>query len=344
MTFQVQVVEKIGGKEIHQIRLANKQGVSVSFLTLGATWQEFLVPQANGVFKNLLLGFEKPSDYQANSLFAGQTIGRTAGRIAKGQARIEGKDYQLPINNNANTLHGGPRGFHAQIWSFETVKTDQGPQLILTYNAKEAIDGFPGDLSVTLKVTLTEANEVIFNFNGSKASQTTLFNPTTHPYFNLSQYQDLHSHTLTVQADRVLEVDEELIPSGRWLDVTGTAYDFRTGQNLSTAVSQNEGFDDAWVVNGQSGEPIVILTDEESGDQLSIFSERQGVVIYTMNTLEDGVFFARDKGVLGQAFEGVAIEPQDLPDAVNHEQFNQVFLEPEEEKTYDITFVYENVK
>ncbi|WP_338014780.1 aldose epimerase family protein [Streptococcus sp. S784/96/1] len=145
------------------------------------------MPTGDGKHKNLLLGFDKPSDYGKNTLYAAQTIGRTAGRIAK------------------------------------------------------------------------------------------------------------------VQADHVLELNHELIPSGNFLDVTNTPYDFRGGQNLSSAISQNDGFDGAWVVNSKAGEAIVILTDEESGDQLRIFSERQGVVIYMMNSLEDGVYFARDNGLVGKA-------------------------------------------
>lgn len=344
MTFETSVLEVIDGKEIEKISLINKNGVKASFLTLGATWQEFLVPTESGEMKNLLLGFDKPSDYGKNTLYAAQTIGRVAGRIGKAQATIDGVTYQLPVNNNENILHGGPKGFHSHIWDYEVEEGADFVAVHFSYRAKEEVDGFPGDMDVVVTFTLTDDNRLRITFTGKNATKTTLFNPTTHPYFNLSAYQDLHSHHLTVDADYVLEVSDELIPSGRFLDVTGTAYDFRQGQNLSAAISQNNGFDDAWVVNGGAEKPIVVLRDEESGDQLSIFSERQGVVIYTMNSLEDGVYFARDKGALGRAQEGVAIEPQDLPDAVNHDNFNQVFLKPNEEKTYEIIFAYENVK
>lgn len=344
MTVETKVLEVIDGKEIVQIRLVNKNQITASFLTLGATWQEFLVPTGAGDSKNLLLGFDKPSDYGKNTLYAAHTIGRTAGRIANGQATIDGKVHRLPVNNNANTLHGGPNGFHNQVWDYKIVEGDGFVAVKFSYKAKQEIDGYPGDIDVVATFTLSDDNRLTMTFTGKNATEATLFNPTTHPYFNLSQYQDLHTHRLEVRADHVLEVNHELIPSGNFLDVTNTPYDFRGGQNLSSAISQNDGFDDAWVVNSKVGEPIVILTDEESGDQLRIFSERQGVVIYTMNSLEDGVYFARDNGLVGKAQEGVAIEPQDLPDAVNHDNFNQVFLKPGEEKTYEIVFAYENVK
>lgn len=344
MAIDTKVVEEIDGKEVIQVRLRNRNGVTASFLTLGATWQEFLVPTEAGEEKNLLLGFDLPSDYGRNALYAAQTIGRVAGRIAKGQARIDGQVYQLPVNNNANCLHGGPEGFHKQIWDFELVESDTSSSVIFTYKAKQEVDGFPGDMDVVARFTLDDDNRLTMVFTGKNATETTLFNPTTHPYFNLSQYQDLRSHYLQVQADYVLETDDELIPSGAFCEVAGTPYDFREEQNLSAAISRNDGFDDAFVVNSGADNPVVVLRDEESGDQLSIYSERQGVVVYTMNSLEDGVFFARDKGLLGRAQEGVAIEPQHLPDAVNHEHFEQIFLSPNEEKSYEIVFVYDNTK
>lgn len=344
MAIETRVLEVVGDKAIEQIKLINKQGIVASFLTLGATWQEFLVPEKNGELKNLVMGFDLPSDYGKNSLCAGQTIGRVAGRIGKAQAWIEGECYQLPVNNNANCLHGGPNGFHTQHWTYTTDEGSDFQTVTFYYQAREDVDGFPGDFDVVAEFTLYDDNRLTMTFTGKNATQTTLFNPTTHPYFNLSSRQDLQTHQLQIKADHVLETDEELIPSGVLLDVTGTPYDFRKGQNLGSAIDQNDGFDNAFVVKGKADNPVVILSDEESGDQLSIYSDRQGVVVYTMDFLDEEVYFARDKGLRGLRREGVAIEAQDLPDAVNHDHFDQVFLGIDDEKVYQITFAYERIK
>lgn len=336
----VKVVEQIDGKEVTQICLRNANGIVASFLTLGATWQAFLVPTEQGKVKNLILGFERPSDYLRNSLCAGQAIGRVAGRIASGSATIEKRRYQLPINASGHCLHGGPNGFHTKHWDYDCDEGKDFSAVTFTLHSRASDDGFPGDMTTTVTYKLDDMNRLSVTFTGKEATETTLFNPTVHPYFNMSQYQDLHSHTIRIAADYILETDQDLIPTGQCLDVTGTPYDFRQEQSLSSAIAQTEGLDDAFWVNSKADEPILVLTDEDSGDQISVYSKRQGVVVYTMNSLEEGVIFSRDNGAVGRPQEGVAIEPQDLPDAVNHEHFNQVFLKPGEEKTYDMVFAY----
>ncbi|MGT2742834.1 aldose epimerase family protein [Streptococcus plurextorum] len=342
MGIETKILENIDGKEVVQIRLKNKNGIIASFLTLGATWQEFLVPTDSGE-KNLLLGFEQPSDYFKNTLYASQVIGRVAGRIAKGQAVIDGQLVQLPMNNNGHCLHGGPGGFHTLNWSYRLEEGSDFTKVVFSQRIRSEWDGFPGDLEVSLEVMLDDDNRLSLIFKGSDATASTLFNPTIHPYFNLSCYQDLHSHTLQIEANSYLETDADLIPSGDFIKVQETAYDFRKGQNLGAAITKSGGFDDAFVVDKTADAPVLVLRDEDSGDQLSVYSDRQGVVIYTMNSLEDGVYFARDKGLEGRAQEGVAIEPQHLPDAVHHEHFDDIVMRQGEEKSYQIIFAYANV-
>lgn len=344
MSIEIKVIEKIQGNDISQIRLKNKNGVIASFLTLGATWQEFLIPKGENDLKNLIIGFEKPSEYTKNSLCAGQTIGRVAGRIGNARARIGEYIYKLPKNNNGNCLHGGPNGFHAQNWDYKVEEGSNFTRVIFSYRATSEIDGFPGDMTVQAIMTLYDNNQLSMIFKGFDATETTLFNPTSHPYFNLSNSNNLLTHQLQINSEHVLEVNEELIPSGKLKPVEGTPYDFREGKNLGSAIQKNNGFDDTFVRILGSDNKLLMLTDEESGDRISVYSNRQGIVIYTMNTLEKGIYFARDRGLEGKLQEAVAIEAQDLPDAVNHKNFNQVFLSPGEEKSYEIIFAYENVK
>lgn len=342
MLIQVNALEVVDGQEVYRIRLTNANGVSADFLTLGATWQAFWVPDGDGV-KNLVLGFDRPSDYNRNDLCAGQSIGRVAGRIGGGQFTLDGERIQLPQNNNGNCLHGGPKGFHKQHWTYETARTDDELSVTMTYQARADHDGFPGDMVVTAKFSLSNDNRLSMTYTAHNGDQKTLFNPTTHPYFNLGQTQDLNGHVLQIAADSVLDLRPDLIPTGLRREVLGTPYDFRQGQNLGEAIEASGGFDDAFVVTAAKNNPIAVLRDEVSGDQLSLFSERNALVMYTMATVEEGVSFAKDKGCAAKPCQGVALEAQTLPDAINHDGFGNIVLEPGETATYQIVFAYERV-
>jgi aldose 1-epimerase len=340
MEIKTQLVEEIDGKPVTKITLVNDQGVSASVLTLGATWQEFLVPTSSGEPKNLILGFDKPSDYFTNSLCAGQSIGRVAGRIDAGRFRLNGHDYQVPQNEKGNCLHGGPQGFHKQNWDYRLEETSDAVNVILTYSAKGEVDGFPGDMKIETKFTLDNANRFAITYTGKDTSQSTLFNPTNHVYFNLGERQDLTHHSFHLLSHQYLETRDDLVPTGKFLDVAGTAYDFRKGQNLGAAIAQIGGFDDAFVVEPSLVEPVGLLKDEESGDQLKLYSDRNAWVVYTMGGLPGGIYPARDKGQEAKEFEAVALEAQFLPDAINHDDFGDITLEPNTTKTYHIAFEY----
>ncbi|MDY4002498.1 MAG: aldose epimerase family protein [Streptococcus orisratti] len=340
MKIKTQLIETIASKAIHKITLVNDFGIEASFLTLGATWQEFLVPRANGGKKNLIIGFDQPSTYLTNGLCAGQSIGRVAGRIDSGRFEIDGKVFSVPQNEKGNCLHGGNQGFHKQVWDYDVEESKDKVTLIMTYEPKEALDGFPGDMKVEVRFSLDNANCLTITYKGSQASQPTLFNPTNHVYVNLSDRQDLTSHHLTLAADAYLETRDDLIPTGKQVDPTGTAYDFRNGQNLGQSLMKIGGYDDAFVVSPNMESPLGILKDQDSGDQLALYSDRNAWVIYTMGGISDGIFPSRDKGRAAKEFEAVALEAQFLPDAINHQGFGDIVLRPGQEKIYHIAFEY----
>lgn len=337
MKIETQVIEVIDGKEVTQIRLTNDKGTTASFLTLGATWQEFLVVQSDATKKNVVLGHDRPSDYLKNGICAGQSVGRVAGRIKLGQVTLDNQFYQLPQNNNGNCLHGGNRGFHRQHWNYEL--TENG--VVFSYQATETEDGFPGDMLVRVHYQLDHDNRLRVTYTGSEASCKTLFNPTNHVYFNLSTRDDLSSHTLFIASDQRVETDEQLIPSGRLLDVTDTDYDFRSEKSLQEAIEKTGGLDDAFVLSGKSEQPVAQLTDHISGNRVSIYSDRNGLVVYSFNFPEDGVVFSRSKHRQNLRHEGVALEVQTLPDAIHHSTFGNIVLEPHQTVSYDIIYEFE---
>lgn len=344
MKIETKVIEVIGSREVTQIRLINNHGTTASILTFGATWQELLLPQKDGRLKNVVLGHDKPSDYLENGICAGQTIGRVAGRIKGGQVVIDGACYDLPKNNNGNCLHGGLKGFHRQHWDYELQEADDAVGVVLTYEAKEREDGFPGDMTVRAHYRLDNQNCLHVVYTGFAASMRTLFNPTNHVYFNLSDHADLSSHTLCIPADQILAVDEQLIPLGNQLDVTDTAYDFRVAKPLVPAIQETGGLDDVFVVTPSTKQPVATLSDQESGDQVSVYSGRNGLVVYSFNFPESGVVFSRSKHRQNLRHEGVALEAQTLPDAIHHDGFGDILLSPGESISYEITYSFTHVK
>lgn len=335
-----EIVATINGKNIEKYTIVNDNDVQVGLLTLGATWQEFLVPDGKGGHKNIIIGFDDPAEYGKNTLCAGQSIGRVAGRINHGQFKLYGKLMQLPQNENGNTLHGGPQGFHKQIWQACVDLERNQISIVMTYNAKESVDGFPGDMLVTVRFTLDNKNRFTIQYTGKNGGQATLFNPTNHVYFNLGERQDLAHHTFTLAADCYLETRDDLVPTGKFIDVAGTAYDFQTGQNLGEAIADTGGLDDAFLVNASLDKPCGELKDEESGDSVHLYSDRDTWVVYSMGGIPEDIYPARDKGKMAKEFEALALEAQFLPDAINHDDFGDIVLPANTEKTYTIAFEY----
>lgn len=340
MKSHVEVVETIAKKEIHRITLTNDHGVSISLLTLGATWQEFMVPKDDSSFKNIILGFDKPSDYLSNGLCAGQSIGRVAGRIDKGQVFLDGQTIQLPQNENGNCLHGGPNGFHRNIWDYTLEEGGEHISVKMTYEARENHDGFPGDIKVSVSYTLTQDNDVIIRFRGENGEKRTLFNPTNHVYVNLGESQDLGDHDLYLNSSNYLETRDDLIPTGNILSVSGTHYDFRQPKNLGDAIIAQGGFDTAFLVNPSLIQKNGELRNCVTGESLAFYSDRNAWVIYTMGGIPNGIYPARDHGKEAREFEAIALEGQLLPDAVHHDNFGNTILGSHQAADYTIRFSY----
>ncbi|MGG6832682.1 UNVERIFIED_CONTAM: galactose mutarotase [Streptococcus canis] len=337
-----QIIEKIGQEEVIQITLMNDFGVKVECLTFGATWQSFKVLDGANE-KNIVLGHQLVSDYLIDPLCAGQSIGRVAGRIGGATFRLNNQSFTVEANEKGNCLHGGSKGFHKRNWHYRTNLSAEAASVTFLMGCKESDDLFPGDMDVCITYTLTNANQLDIVFEGNNASKLGLFNPTNHVYFNLSDRQDLTTHSLQVASDDYLETDGDLIPTGRFLDVSGRPHDFREKKALWPAVIANDGFDTAFRIRPdahKNGLPIAVLRDEESNTQLSIFSDRNALVIYTMDDIPSNLFFERDRGQTALPREAIAMEAQTLPDAINHAEFGDITILPNEKKTYRISYHY----
>lgn len=218
-------------------------------------------------------------------------------------------------------------------------------QVIFKKKITAAIDNFPGDLKVKLTYRLDDHNQLTLFFEGEALNAATLFNPTNHVYFNLGTRQSLEGHELLIASHHYLETDDALIPTGKKLAVTQTPYDFTQLKALHPAIVANQGFDTAFVIDAleESTQSIAVLRYPASHEQIKMFSDRNGLVIYTMDTIPEGIYFDRDHGKEAVGREGIAMEAQMLPDAINHDQFGDITLAANEKKSCFIRIQYEKI-
>lgn len=334
---------KLDGQQITKYTLTNKHDVSISILNYGGIWQSFTVPSAHGSL-NLLYATDNAKTYdETASLCASRIIGRTAGRLAKGTFTIDGKEYHVDTNENGNTLHGGPNGIGGAIWHVEPLVGETRSQLVLTYTASHDLDSYPGDLKMTVIYTLDDNDAVTIDFSASSTAPT-LFNPTCHTYWNLSDNDNtIENHLLQINGKYHLECDDEKIPTGRLLPVESTSFDFtrlsRLGDHLSAMEKNTEGgFDDIWAVKpsqGRMDSPIVTLEDGSSHRRVDIFSDRNGLVMYTANGLH-----IQGYNRPANQWMAIALEPQTLPDTPNHPEFGDVVVRTNQPRHYQIRYEY----
>lgn len=319
--------------------LENNQGAQLTVVDYGARLISFKVPTKNGLKEVVVSGTTK-KDFDGPSKYFGATIGPVAGRITKGQFTLDGKTYQAATNEGENTLHGGVNSFEWKIFTPEEKMTKDQAALTLSYLREDGMNGFPGNLLVKVTYTLKNSNQFSIHYEG-KTDELTVFNPTNHGYFNLTgKMEDISEHTLKINADQVAELKADSMPTGTLLKTAETPFDFREGKKLKEAFSSDheqikmkKGIDHPFMFN--HAPHTVELTSPDDTLTLKISTDRDAVVIFTSNFGDPVVF---EKGPLN--FHGaVAIETQNMPDAMNHLGFGNVLLTPEE--TFESTTTYE---
>jgi aldose 1-epimerase len=325
--------------------LASPSGVSVLLSTWGANIVAVSVPDRNGRFEDVVLGFDTPAEYLANAgVFFGCTVGRVANRIAKARFTLDGVEYKLAVNNGPNHLHGGEkRSFDKVEWVGRHVASADGDSVEFRYVSPDGEEGYPGTLDTRVVYTLTPTDELIVEYFAT-TDQRTPVNLTNHTYWNLAGAgsatvldQELHA-----DADRFTPADEELIPTGKIQSVEGTPLDFRTSARLGDRIAAYDGtgaagYDHNLVFrSGRSlTEPAVALRDPASGRVLQILTSQPCVQLYTGNyqgdtTGKGGKHYGRRSGV--------CLEPQVIPDSVNHPEWGPIFLDPGKEYRHAIVY------
>ena len=332
------------GTEIQLFTLANAKGMKASISTYGGTLTSLLVPDKDGKMSDVILGFDKAAGYlspefKKSNPYFGALIGRYGNRIAKGKFTIDGKPYQVGINNNGNSLHGGTVGFNQKVWTAKPGTSAEGETLTLTYLSKDGEEGYPGNLNVTVVYTLTADNALKIDYTAT-TDKATPVNLTNHAYFNLAlgQSKDVLAHQVTIPADRYTVVDASLIPTGELKPVKGTPFDFTTPHAIGERIAQVPGgYDHNWALNQATGQhSAATVYEPTTGRTMEVTTDEPGVQFYTGNFL-DGSLKGKDGVVYGK-HAGFCLETQHFPDSPNQVKFPNTILKPGE--TYRTTTSY----
>ena len=323
------------GADVHLYTLQNKNGAKVSITDYGATIVAIQVPDRNGKLADVVLGYDSLQGYETGTSYFGGLIGRYGNRIGGAKFTLDGQTYLLAKNDGHNSLHGGKRGFNKVVWTAHEPISKDGQTLELTYVSKDGEEGYPGTLSVRVRYTWTDRNELRVQYF-AHTDKTTVVNLTNHSYFNLSgdPRRNVLGHMLQLNAPQFTPIDDGLIPTGELRSVEGTPFDFRTpvaiGKRIADSDEQlklGKGYDHNWVLAAGSGLKLAALVVEPvSGRVLEIRTTEPGIQFYSGNFL-DGVSVGKNGSVLAYR-TGFCLETQHFPDSPNHANFPSTTLRP----------------
>lgn len=328
----------VQGKETDLYTLTNAQGMEVSITNYGGSLVSIMVPDRDGNMANVIQGHDCIQDCLSSpEPFLSTLVGRYGNRICRGKFTMNGKEYSLTINNGPNHLHGGPTGCHARVWDAEQINEQE---LVLRYTFAYYEEGFPGEVSMTVKYSLTNDNELVIDYRGT-TNKKTVVNMTSHGFFSLtgigtptpSQLDTI----LTINADFYVPIDENSIPTGEIRKVEGTPFDFRTPKPVGRDIAA----DDEQIKNGTGYDHCYVLNKREPGELTLAASMVEPSTGRTMEcwTTEPGVQFYSDnwadgyKGQHGATFgkhSGLCFEAQHFPDSPNRAHFPSTQLKPGE--------------
>ncbi|MEO8173376.1 MAG: aldose epimerase family protein [Sediminibacterium sp.] len=329
----------IENEAITQYTLTNANGMQVSIINYGGTVTNIMTPDKDKQNGDVVLGFDSISGYlgKGNPYF-GCLVGRYGNRIAKGKFTLDGVTYNLPLNNNGNTLHGGVKGLDKVIWQASKPAGDSS--LLLTYTSKDGDQGFPGNLNVEVVYTLTADNALQIAYSAT-TDKATPVNLTNHCYFNLSAGKEgtIENHEVMINASKYTAVDTLLIPTGQLPDVKGTPMDFTSPKAIGKELAAVKGgYDHNWVLNrtGTDLEKVATAYDAASGRLMEVFTTEPGLQFYTGNFL-DGTLKGKNNAVYAQ-HAAFCMETQHFPDGPNQPSFPNTILKPGE--TYKSITLY----
>ena len=313
--------------------LNNNNGMEVCVTNFGARIVSVLVPDRDGIMRDVVLGFDNIKDYQNVKSDFGASIGRYANRINQGRITIDGEIIQLPQNNYGHCLHGGPNG-----WQYKVYKPVEVTRNSISFSlfSPDGDENFPGNVNAKVSYTLTDDNAMRIEYSAT-ADAKTVINMTNHSYFNLSgnPSNPAIDHILYINASNFTPVDSTFMTTGEIASVEGTPMDFTTpkaiGQDIENPYQQlcnGKGYDHNWVLDtkGNVNELAAKLSCPSTGIAVEVYTNEPGIQIYTGNFLKGNV--VGKNGVAYPRRASVCLETQHFPDSPNKPQWPSVLLEP----------------
>jgi aldose 1-epimerase len=326
------------GTPVQLFTLTNASGLIAKITNYGTIVTELQVPDRAGKLGDVVLGFDNLEQYLKGHPYFGASVGRVANRIAKGSFSLGGKTYHLAVNNGPNHLHGGLQGFDKKVWNAEP---QSGAAVKFSYTSADGEEGYPGEVKVTVLMTLTEKNELTIDYTAGSDKPTPV-NLTNHSYFNLAGQGDILNHELMIEADHFTPKDANSIPTGEIRAVKGTPMDFTTPHAIGGRFSQLDekpaGYDHNFVLNsgGKNLSVAARVFEPKTGRVLELSTTEPGVQLYTSNFLDGSLTGKR--GVVYRQHSAFCLETQHFPDSVNQPKFPSIILRPGQ--TYRQTTVH----
>ncbi|MBQ3673351.1 MAG: galactose mutarotase [Paludibacteraceae bacterium] len=330
-------------KQIQFYTIRSKSGLVAEISTLGAKITKLIVPNDKGEKKDVVLGFNTAEDWQQKETYFNAICGRVANRIKDGKFSLDGRNYQLPINNGTNSLHGGVEGFNAKLWD---VTAQSLFEITLHYRAKDGEEGYPGNVDIWVTYTVTKDNCLRIHYE-AKTDQPTLVAMTNHAYFNLAGEDSgrVDEHILQINADYYTPFDETACPTGEILPVDGTPMDWRKPVRIGDRINDpffapGRGVDNNWCLcEGNAPKELRhAATLQADGRTMECWTTMKGLQVYTGNWVEQNI---GKGGKLYDIQHAVCLEAQNWPDSINHANFPNIVLRPGEklDETTEYRFV-----
>lgn len=334
------------GTPVELYTITNANGMTAKYSTYGAVLVSLLVPDKDNKLADVVLGYDNVEKYYENGPNFGATIGRHANRIGGAAFVLNGKTYELDKNDGNNNLHGGFHGYHKRVWNGEAYEGENGQVMEFTYHSEDGDQGFPGNLDVMVRYTLTDDNSIIIDYTAT-CDEDTVVNLTNHSYFNLAGHDHgtILDQKVWLDSDEFTWADKESIPDGTILKVEGTPMDFREMKTIGKDIESNydqliwgKGYDHNWVLKTKPGEISLVgkMQDDESGRVMEIYTDLPGIQFYCGNFL-DGTEIGKD-GVSYGHRSGACFETQYFPNSTGCKNFPQPILKAGEE--YKTTTIY----
>jgi aldose 1-epimerase len=327
------------GTPVFSYQLVNKNGMKLKIINFGATITELKIPLKNDQKVDVVLGFDTLDSYLKSfelksAPYFGATVGRFAGRINNATFILNNATTILDKNNNGHCLHGGNNAFSQALWQVSNINNSQNPSITLTHCSPSGDSKFPGDLTVNLTYTLSEENELIIDYHAT-TNHETIVNLTHHSYFNLDGHlAGIENQEIVVKANQMLETTNENIPTGRFLKIENSAFDFLSPKKVPTKI------DTTFVLN-QNDEMIATLFSKTNNLKMTVFTNQPAVHIYVGGNCFDMI--AGKKNASYHALSGICFETQNFPDAPNHAHFPTAVLKKGEEYVHKTIFKFQSL-